>query len=251
MKIISWNVNGLRAVLGKGFLDFVGREEPDILCLQEIKAHREQVDEILENYENHFWNSAEKKGYSGTAVFSKIKPLSVGYGKELMDDEEGRVILLEFEDFYLVNVYTPNSQRGLTRLVYRLEWDKRFFNFLKNLEEKKKVIVCGDLNVAHKEIDLKNPKQNEMNAGFTMQERDSFDNYLKNGFVDVFREFCKEEGNYTWWSYMFNARERDIGWRIDYFLASKELLGNIKESQILKDVMGSDHCPVLLELSNL
>ena len=249
MKIISWNVNGIRAVLKKGFLDFVEKENPDILCLQETKAHPEQVDISLSQYPHHYWNSAEKKGYSGTAIFSKVEPISMTekIGHEF--DSEGRVIALEFEKFYLVNVYTPNSGRGLVRLELRQEWDYKFSKFLKNLEKKKPVILCGDLNVAHKEIDLKNPKSNyNKTAGYTQVEIDGIQNYIDKGFVDTFREFNKEPGNYTYWSYMFQARQKDIGWRIDYFLVSKTFMKNIKKSFILKDVMGSDHCPVGVEV---
>ena len=249
MKIISWNVNGIRAVLKKGFLDFVEKENPDILCLQETKAHPEQVDISLSQYPHHYWNSAEKKGYSGTAIFSKVEPISMTekIGHEF--DSEGRVIALEFEKFYLVNVYTPNSGRGLVRLELRQEWDHKFSKFLKNLEKKKPGILCGDLNVAHKEIDLKNPKSNyNKTAGYTQVEIDGIQNYIDKGFVDTFREFNKEPGNYTYWSYMFQARQKDIGWRIDYFLVSKTFMKNIKKSFILKDVMGSDHCPVGVEV---
>jgi exodeoxyribonuclease III len=249
MKIISWNVNGLRAVLKKGFLDFVGKENPEVLCLQEIKAHPGQVDEILKDYENHYWNPAEKKGYSGTAVFSKKKPLSVKFGNELLDDTEGRVIVLEFEWFYLINVYTPNSQRRLVRLDFRKEWDESFLKLAKSLGEKKKVIICGDLNVAHTEIDLANPKSNyNKTAGYTQIEIDGFSNYINKGFVDIFREFDKKPGRYTYWSYMFNARNNNMGWRIDYFLASENLKKKIKGCEILDDVFGSDHCPISLEL---
>ena len=243
MKIISWNVNGIRSVIKKGFLDFINKEKPDIICLQEIKAHKEQVDLLLENYKYHFWNSAEKKGYSGTSVFSKIKPIS--FANDIPNNpKEGRVITLEFDKFYLVNVYTPNSQRGLTRLDYRLKWDKDFLFYLKKLEEKKPIIFCGDLNVAHKEIDLKNPKSNRKNAGFTEEERSSFDKIIQSGFIDTFREFNKEPGNYTWWSLRFNARKRNIGWRIDYFCISQSLRKYLKEAFILSKVVGSDHCPI-------
>ena len=248
MKIVSWNVNGIRAVLNKGFLDFVGREKPDVLCLQEIKAHKEQVDEILKDYENHYWNSADRKGYSGTAVFSKLRPVSVIYGRDFFGDDEGRVVVLEFEKYFLINVYTPNSKRGLERLDFRQEWDMNFFKFIKELESKKEVIVCGDLNVAHTEIDLARPKDNTMNAGFTEEEREGFKRYIGNGLIDTFREFNKNGDNYTWWSYMFKARERNVGWRIDYFLASESLRQSLKSSEILSEVYGSDHCPIRLEL---
>tara|TARA_B100000287_G_scaffold205726_1_gene194071 strand:- start:387 stop:1142 length:756 start_codon:yes stop_codon:yes gene_type:complete len=249
MKIISWNVNGIRAVMKKGFPDFVKKYDPDILCLQETKAHPDQVDELLHDYEHHFWNSADKKGYSGTAIFSKIKPLNVSYGGGIdVGDTEGRIVTAEFDDFFLVNVYTPNSKRGLARLDYRQEWDKLFFNYLKELEKSKPVITCGDLNVAHTEIDLARPKNNTKNAGFTPQERSGFQKYLDNGFLDTFRIFNQDPENYTWWSYMFNARAKNLGWRIDYFLTSEKLKKNIISAEILKDVMGSDHCPVTLNL---
>ena len=249
MKIISWNVNGIRAVMKKGFPDFVKKYDPDILCLQETKAHPDQVDELLHDYEHHFWNSADKKGYSGTAIFSKIKPLNVSYGGGIdVGDTEGRIVTAEFDDFFLVNVYTPNSKRGLARLDYRQEWDKLFFNYLKELEKSKPVITCGDLNVAHTEIDLARPKNNTKNAGFTPQERAGFQRYLDNGFLDTFRIFNQDPENYTWWSYMFNARSKNLGWRIDYFLTSEKLKKNIISAEILKDVMGSDHCPVTLNL---
>jgi len=248
MKIISWNVNGIRAVLKKGFADFVDKSNPDILCLQETKAHPDQVDKILDDYEHHYWNSADKKGYSGTAVFSKIKPLKVMYSGGLAESEtEGRVITLEYNKFYLVNVYTPNSQRGLTRIDYRQKWDKAFLKYLKELD--KPVILCGDLNVAHKEIDLARPKNNVKNAGFTPEERSGFDNYLNSGFVDTFRMFTSEGEHYSFWSYMFNARKKNIGWRIDYFCVSEKLKVKVKSSRILKMVMGSDHAPVELKIN--
>jgi exodeoxyribonuclease-3 len=247
MKIISWNVNGIRAVLKKGFADFVDKSNPDILCLQETKAHPDQVDKLLDDYEHHYWNSADKKGYSGTAVFSKIKPLKVVYGGGLDEGEtEGRVITLEYDNFYLVNVYTPNSQRGLTRLTYRQKWDKAFLKYLKELD--KPVVLCGDLNVAHKEIDLARPKNNVKNAGFTPEERNGFDKYLAVGFVDTFRIFTTEGEHYSFWSYMFNARNKNIGWRIDYFCVSEKLKSKVKSSRILKRVMGSDHAPVELKI---
>jgi len=249
MKIISWNVNGIRAVLKKGFADFIHKSNPDILCLQETKAHPDQVDKILDNYEHHYWNSADKKGYSGTAVFSKIKPLKVVYGGGLEEGEtEGRVITLEYDKFYLVNVYTPNSKRGLERLDYRQKWDVAFLKYLKELEKEKPVVLCGDLNVAHKEIDLARPKNNKKNAGFTEEERKGMDNYVKAGFVDTFRMFTEEGGHYSWWSYMFNSRSKDIGWRIDYFIVSEKLKSKVENSRILKMVMGSDHAPVELKI---
>jgi|TARA_Y100000310_G_scaffold332833_1_gene409156 exodeoxyribonuclease-3 len=250
MKIISWNVNGIRAVMKKGFADFVDKSNPDILCLQETKAHPDQVDKLLDDYEHHYWNSADKKGYSGTAVFSKIKPLKVVYGGGLSEGEtEGRVITLEYDHFYLINVYTPNSQRGLTRLTYRQKWDKSFLKYLKELEKDKPVVLCGDLNVAHKEIDLARPKNNVKNAGFTPEERSGFDKYLAAGFVDTFRMFTTEGENYSFWSYMFNARKKNIGWRIDYFCVSEKLKSKVKSSRILKMVMGSDHAPVELKIN--
>lgn len=249
MKLISWNVNGIRAVLKNGFLEFVEQTNPDILCLQETKATPEQVSLELPGYEQ-YWNSAVKKGYSGTAVFTKIKPLSVALGMGIdHHDQEGRILTLEYPDFYLVNVYTPNAQRGLDRLPYRCnEWECDFLTYLKQLEEKKPVVFCGDLNVAHKEIDLKNPKSNRKNAGFTDEERACFDTLIQKGFIDTFREFCSEGGHYTWWSYMGNARTKNIGWRIDYFLISPALRSRLKSANILCDVHGSDHCPVVMEL---
>jgi len=249
MKIISWNVNGIRAAMTKGFPDFVKKYNPDILCLQETKAHPDQVDELLHDYEHHFWNSADKKGYSGTAIFSKIKPLNVSYGGGIdVGDSEGRIVTAEFDEFFLVNVYTPNSKRGLARLDYRQEWDKLFYAYLKELEKSKPVITCGDLNVAHTEIDLARPKNNTKNAGFTQEERSGFQRYLDGGFLDTFRMFNQDPENYTWWSYMFNARAKNLGWRIDYFLASQKLKNNIISAEILNEVMGSDHCPVTLNL---
>lgn len=256
LNLISWNVNGIRAVLKKGFKDFVKEYNPDILCIQETKAHPSQVDKMLDDYEHHYWNSAEKKGYSGTAVFSKIKPLTVRYDLGIEElDKEGRVITLEFEKFFLVNVYTPNSKRGLARLDYRYEtWDPEFLKFVKSLEKDKPVIFCGDLNVAHKEIDLKNPQTNKTtksrpgNAGFTDQERERFDKILEAGFIDTFRYLHPEEIKYTWWSYMFHARSKNVGWRIDYFCISKSLENNFKKAEILNEVLGSDHCPVKLEI---
>jgi len=251
MKFISWNVNGIRAVIKKGFYDFVENYNPDILCLQEIKANKEQVDLKLDSYPYQYWNSAEKKGYSGTSIFSKIKPINEMYGIGIEEhDQEGRVITLEFEDYYLVTVYTPNSKRELLRLEYRQRWDSDFLKFVKSLESKKPVIFCGDLNVAHKEIDLKNPKTNHRNPGFTDEERSSFDNIVNAGFIDTFREFNNDGGHYTWWSYMFQARQKDIGWRIDYFCISESLKPHLKDAYILKDVLGSDHAPVVLEIND-
>ena len=251
MKLISWNVNGLRSVLGKGLLEFWSAEEPDVLCLQEIKAKPEQVAEVTwpGGFAPH-WNSAEKPGYSGTATFSQKKPQHTTSGIGIEEhDREGRVVALEYEDFFLVNVYTPNSQRELTRLEYRTQqWEPAFRSYLKTLEKKKPVIVCGDLNVAHTEHDLANPKTNRRNAGFTDEERAEFQALVEAGFVDTFRLFTQGNGHYTWWSYMNGARPRNIGWRIDYFLVSAELVPRVKSARILPHVPGSDHCPVVLEL---
>ncbi|MEK6959629.1 MAG: exodeoxyribonuclease III [Nanoarchaeota archaeon] len=242
--LLSWNVNGIRAVLGKTFKQFINEHDPDILCIQETKAHKDQVDHEFDGY-HQFWNSAEKKGYSGTAIFTREPPLSHFHGIGVKDhDNEGRVITLEFPDYYLVNVYTPNSQRGLTRLDYRMRWDADFLLFLKRLEQKKPVIFCGDLNVAHKEIDIANPKTNHNNPGFTDQERDNFSRILNAGFIDTFRIFNDKPDNYTWWLYMNNCRARNIGWRIDYFCVSQSLKPILKDAFILPKVMGSDHCPV-------
>ncbi|MDO8511134.1 MAG: exodeoxyribonuclease III [Nanoarchaeota archaeon] len=251
VKLISWNVNGIRAIWKKGFLEFVKAEDPDVLCIQEIKAHPDQVDQKLSEYEHHFWNSAERPGYAGTAIFSKIKPVSVHYnfGQKENHKEEGRIITLEFTEYYLVNVYTPNSGRELVRLKYREEWDKLFLNYLKQLEKKKPVIICGDLNVAHTEIDLANPKPNyNKTAGYTQVEIDGIQHLIDAGYVDSFRKFVKEKGHYTFWSQMFNARARNVGWRIDYFLVSGKLGEKMKRAFILPSVMGSDHCPVGLEI---
>ena len=251
VKLISWNVNGIRAIWKKGFLEFVKAEDPDVLCIQEIKAHPDQVDQKLSEYGHHFWNSAERPGYAGTAVFSRIEPISVHYnfGEKENHKEEGRIITLEFTEYYLVNVYTPNSGRGLTRLKYREEWDRLFLNYLKQLEKKKPVIICGDLNVAHTDIDLANPKPNyNKTAGYTQVEIDGIQHLIDAGYVDSFREFVKEKGHYTFWSQMFNARVRNVGWRIDYFLVSGKLGEKMKRAFILPTVMGSDHCPVGLEM---
>jgi exodeoxyribonuclease III len=248
MKLVSWNVNGIRAVLKKGFLDYVKESQPDILCLQETKAHPDQVHVVLPGYEQH-WNWAEKKGYSGTAIFTKKGAISMARGIGQMEhDQEGRVITLDMGDFYLVNVYVPNSQRGLLRLEYRQKWDSDFLAYLKKLEKKKPVIYCGDLNVAHTEIDLKNPKPNKKNAGFTPEERSGFQTSIDSGFIDTFRHFNSEPENYTWWSYMHNARARNIGWRIDYFMTSQKLKQQLKSAHIHPDILGSDHCPVSLIL---
>jgi exodeoxyribonuclease III len=252
MKLLSWNVNGIRACLSKGFLNSISKHNPDIICLQEIKAHPEQVDIQLKDYEHHFWNSAERKGYSGVAVFSKIKPLSVKYGMGLLD-EEGRVITLEFEDYFLVTVYTPNSKRELERLNFRhQEWDRQFLEYVKSLP--KPTILCGDLNVAHTEIDLANPQTNKTtltkpgNCGFTDKEREGFDKIIDAGFIDSFRHFNPNEIKYSWWSYMFKSRERNVGWRIDYFCVNEALKKRMINADILTEVLGSDHCPVVLEL---
>lgn len=251
MKLMSWNVNGIRAILKKDFVENITSVNPDILCLQETKAHPDQVDKMLHDFEYHYWNTAEKKGYSGTAIFSKVKPISVTYGMNLPEhDTEGRIITAEFENFYLITVYTPNSKRELLRLSYRQEWDRLFLEYMKELDAKKPVIVCGDLNVAHTEIDLTHPKTNRRSAGFTDEERAGFDNIVAGGFVDTFRHFYPEKIQYTWWSYMFNARAKNIGWRIDYFVVSKRFTEKLKDARILDQIMGSDHCPVFLELKN-
>lgn len=285
MKLFSWNVNGLRACMNKGFADFLAEYAPDIICLQETKMQREQADFVFPGYEE-FWNSAEKKGYSGTAIFTKQNTLNVTYGLGIAEhDKEGRVITAEFADFYLVTVYTPNSQRGLARLDYRMQWEVVFREYLERLDaqkpvivcgdlnseptsstsrakekqtaiqshlqalqKRKPVIICGDLNVAASEIDLKNPKSNRNNAGFTDQEREKFQELLQVGFIDTFRYLHPDEIKYSWWSYMFKAREKNAGWRIDYFLASECLKNNIISADIHTNVMGSDHCPISLEI---
>lgn len=249
LKFISWNVNGLRACYDKGFADAFNRLEADFFCLQETKMQEGQLDVQFEGYQS-YWNYAEKKGYSGTVIFSKVKPLSVTYGLGIEEhDHEGRVITLELESYYLITVYTPNSQEELRRLDYRMKWDDDFRAYLKKLEEKKPVIVCGDLNVAHKEIDLKNPKTNRKNAGFTDEERAKFTTLLESGFTDTFRYFYPEqEGIYSWWSYRFKAREKNAGWRIDYFLTSDSLKDKLRGAQIHTDILGSDHCPVELTI---
>ncbi len=251
MKIISWNVNGIRAVLKKGFLEFLEKEDPDIICLQETKAMPEQVELDLPAYPHRYWNWAERKGYSGTAVFSKHEPAEVINDINIeKHDKEGRVITLDLGPAHLVNVYVPNAKRGLERLDYRSgEWDKDFLKYLQSLAEKKPLIFCGGLNVAHKEIDLARPANNHKNAGFTDEEREGFDNIIKAGFIDTFREFEPQGGHYTWWSYMGGAREKNIGWRIDYFCVSPDLKKNLQKSYILPEVMGSDHCPIVLEIN--
>ena len=249
MKLVSWNVNGLRACLGKGFLDFFSAADADAVCLQETKMHQEQADLELPGYQQ-FWNSAEKKGYSGTAVFTRVPPLNVTYGIGMAEhDSEGRVITVEYEPFYLVNCYTPNAQRELARLEYRMKWEDDFRAYLMSLDAKKPVVLCGDLNVAHQEIDLKNPKTNRRNAGFSDEERAKMTELLAGGFVDTFRALYPDlTGAYTWWSYLRRARDTNAGWRIDYFIVSERLRGAVHDSRIRADVMGSDHCPVELDL---
>ena len=246
-KLISWNVNGLRSCMEKGFMDFFDKADADIFCLQEIKLAEGQIEWKKENYYS-YWNYADKKGYSGTAIFSKEEPLSVQYGMGIDEhDHEGRVITLEFEKFYMITVYTPNSQRELTRLEYRMKWEDDFREYLNGLRKNKPVIVTGDMNVAHKEIDLKNPKTNRRNAGFTDEEREKMTALLDSGFIDTFRYFYPDvTQRYSWWSYMFKSREKNAGWRIDYFLASKELENNLVSAEIHDEIMGSDHCPVEL-----
>ncbi len=246
-KILSWNVNGYRAVLRKGFLDFMRRERPHVMCIQEIKQHVPPMTlgEGLEDYEI-FWFAAKRKGYAGTATFSLIKPIDVMYGiGEEIADSEGRVITMEFKDFYLINVYFPNAQRGLTRLDYKLKFNEIFLNYLEDLRKNKSLIICGDFNVAHKEIDLARPKDNVKNAGFTPEERKFMDKLLSMGYIDTFRYFHPDEpGHYTWWTYRFNARARNIGWRVDYIIITEDLLPKLKDAFIMKDVMGSDHAPI-------
>jgi len=250
MKLISWNVNGLRACVTKGFMDFFQEMDADIFCVQETKLQEGQISLELPGY-YQYWNSAVKKGYSGTAIFTKKQPLSVSYGIGIeQHDQEGRVITLEFDEFYMVTVYTPNSQRELTRLEYRMEWENDFLAYLKKLEENKPVIFCGDLNVAHKEIDLKNPKTNRHNAGFTDEERGKMTALLENGFIDTFRYFYPDVTDvYSWWSYMGQARAKNIGWRIDYFIVSDALKDRLKDAAIHTRILGSDHCPVELTLN--
>ena len=249
MKLVSWNVNGLRAVIKKGFFDFFEEVDSDIFCIQETKMQKEQAEFKFPGY-YEYWNSAEKKGYSGTAIFSKIKPINVTNGIGIEEhDKEGRVITLEFDKFYMVNCYTPNSKRELERLDYRQVWEDDFRDYLIELDKNKPVILCGDLNVAHKEIDLKNPKTNRGNAGFTDEERNKMTELLNSNFIDTFRYlYPNEENSYTWWSYMGKAREKNIGWRIDYFITSKSLGKRIIDSKIYSAVMGSDHCPIELDI---
>ncbi len=249
MKLVSWNVNGLRAIYKKGFIDIFKDLDADIFCVQETKMQEGQIELDLDGY-HEYYNYAERKGYSGTAIFTKKEPLNVSCGIGVEEhDKEGRVITLEFDEFYMVNCYTPNSGRELARLDYRMTWEDAFRGYLKELDSKKPVIVCGDLNVAHTEIDLKNPKSNRKNAGFTDKERGKIDMLLESGFIDTFRKIYPEKvGAYTWWSYMFNARANNAGWRIDYFLTSDRIGGNIKDAYIYSEIMGSDHCPVGLEI---
>lgn len=248
MKLVSWNVNGIRACVKKGFLEYFKEVDADIFCLQETKLQEGQITLELEGY-HQYWNYALKKGYSGTAIFTKEKPISVKYGVGDRNEEpEGRIITLEFEKFYMVNVYTPNAKRDLTRLDYRLEWEDEILEYLKALDMKKPVIYCGDLNVAHSSLDLRNPKTNVGNSGFTLEERGKMTELLEAGFIDTFRHFYPDqEGAYSWWSYMSKVRERNIGWRIDYFIVSERLADELKDASIHSNIMGSDHCPIVLE----
>lgn len=251
MKFISWNVNGIRACVEKGFLDYLKEADADIFCIQETKLQENQINLELDGY-YQYWNYAKRKGYSGTAVFTKIKPKNVSYGINIEEhDNEGRVITLEFDDFYFVTVYTPNSQDKLARLDYRMKWEDDFRGYIKKLDEEKPVIMCGDLNVAHKEIDLKNPNSNRKNAGFTDEERNKFTELLEAGFIDTYRYFYPDrEGVYSWWSYRFNARANNAGWRIDYFLVSERIKDRLLKADIHTDILGSDHCPVELDIRN-
>ncbi len=250
MKLVSWNVNGIRACVQKGFLDFFKEVDADMFCIQESKVQGGQIELDLDGY-YQYWNYAEKKGYSGTAIFTKVEPLNVFYGMGIEEhDKEGRIITLEFEKFYLVTVYTPNSKSELERLDYRMVWEDQFRRYLKKLDGNKPVIVCGDLNVAHKEIDLKNPKNNRRNAGFTDEERNKFTELLDSGFIDTFRNFYPDlEGTYSWWSYRFKAREKNAGWRIDYFCTAERIKDNLVSTKIHTEVLGSDHCPVELQIN--
>lgn len=248
MRFISWNVNGLRACVGKGFEESFSKLDADFFCLQETKMQADQFDLQFPGYES-FWNFADKKGYSGTAIYTRQKPIQVTYGIGIDEhDHEGRVITMEMEDFYLITCYTPNSQDGLRRLDYRMKWEDDFMDYLKRLDAVKPIILCGDLNVAHEEIDLKNPKTNRKNAGFTDEERAKMTRLLSNGFIDSFRQLYPEQVTYSWWSYRFRAREKNAGWRIDYFIVSERLLQRIKDAKIHTEILGSDHCPVELEL---
>lgn len=250
MKLVSWNVNGLRSCLKKGFLDYFHEVDADIFCLQETKLQEGQVELAISSYYHCFWNYAEKKGYSGTAVFTRLRPSAVAYGMDNEADTEGRIITLDYDEFYLVNVYTPNARRDLSRLSYRLEWEERFRSYLLELDARKPVIVCGDLNVAHQEIDIKNAKSNAGNSGFTLEERGKMTELLDAGFIDTFRFFYPDRKDvYSWWSYMPKVRERNIGWRIDYFLTSERMAPYLHDSRIDCHVLGSDHCPVILEVS--
>lgn len=248
MKLISWNVNGLRACEGKGFSDIFNKLDADFFCLQETKMQAGQLDLQFDGYQS-FWNYADKKGYSGTAIFTRHQPINVMYGMGIDEhDHEGRIVTLEMNDFFLVTVYTPNSQDGLRRLDYRMKWEDDFLLFIKKLDAQKPVIVCGDMNVAHEEIDIKNPKTNRRNAGFTDEEREKFSTLLSNGFTDTFRYMYPEQITYSWWSYRFHAREKNAGWRIDYFLTSQRITDNITEAKIHTEIMGSDHCPIELDI---
>lgn len=250
MRLISWNVNGLRACVTKGFIDYFKNVDADIFCVQETKMQANQLDLDLDGY-FQFYNYAEKKGYSGTAIFTRKEPLSAKYGMGIEEhDKEGRLITLEYDSFYIVTVYTPNSQNELKRLDYRMEWENAFLEYLKTLEKEKPVIVCGDMNVAHEDIDLKNPKTNRKNAGFTDEEREKMTRLLNSGFIDTYRYFYPDkEGEYSWWSYRFKAREKNAGWRIDYFLASESLKNKLEDAKIHTKVLGSDHCPVELQIN--
>lgn len=248
MKIVSWNVAGYRSVCNKGFKESIESINPDIICLQEVKCLENEIPYIPECYEMYL-NAAEKKGYSGTLVFTRIKPINVEYDMGIdIHDHEGRLITLEFDDFYLINAYVPNSKKELERLEYRMTWEDDMLAYMKKLETKKPVILCGDLNVAHKEIDIKNAKSNQRSAGFTIEERNKFTNLLDNGFIDTFRYFHPDEIKYSWWSYLFHARENNAGWRLDYFVVSSSFINNINDSLILNEIMGSDHCPIMLDI---
>lgn len=250
MKIVSWNVAGYRSACNKGFKESIESLNPDVICLQEVKCLESEIPFIPEGYEMYL-NPAEKKGYSGTLIFSRIKPLNVTYDMGIdIHDHEGRLITIEYDDFYLVNAYVPNSKKELERLDYRMTWEDDMLTYLKKLETKKPVILCGDLNVAHTEMDIKNAKSNQRSAGFTIEERDKFTLLLKSGFIDTFRYFHPDEIKYSWWSYLFHAREKNAGWRLDYFVVSSSFIDKINDSLILNEVMGSDHCPILLDIEN-